>query len=485
MGPLGFSNPSFIQEILMAIGQGDDFELHPVHYRIRAFDLDVPLSLPFSEMARELAKHFPEDAQGVKQFFDDMEREISIRDGSGNHVRRPGWSQLSEISAETYLRCLVHDWRLRRILGSQGTREPYSGLPLLAAMWNLIGREGIWYPVGGMKSFCERLVQAVTEPHESRPRDRSPGKKGGIGEIRLGTEVARVRVEKGEARGVTLKDGTKIDSASVISNADFKTTFLNLMGPEEVPGEWYRAISNTRQTGSVFQVCLGVDASHVDLSAFREAGRLIYRRNQTEPRQNEDINWDALEIDPDALASQELEVSLWSAEDEVLSPEGGVVVVIRTEANHPHFAKYRSARKGRIPSYREYKHRLAHRLIREIAQLIPGLEDSILVMDVATPLTFEDQGGRSAGAVAGWSWDYEDFHDDRPRELILSPIKGLYMAGYQAFSALFMGGVPTAMMSGLRAAEAMLQGAGPAQEILVPISLSKQASGKAAKSRPS
>jgi flavin-dependent dehydrogenase len=42
------------------------------------------------------------------------------------------------------------------------------------------------------------------------------------------------------------------------------------------------------------------------------------------------------------------------------------------------------------------------------------------------------------------------------------------MAGYQAFSALFMGGVPTAIESGKRAARAVLQGDGPVEEIMLP-----------------
>jgi phytoene dehydrogenase-like protein len=70
--------------------------------------------------------------------------------------------------------------------------------------------------------------------------------------------------------------------------------------------------------------------------------------------------------------------------------------------------------------------------IQEVENLIPGLEKSILVMDMATPLTFEEQGGRSGGAVAGWSWNYEDHPDYHPRELVRTPIQGLYMAGYQA-----------------------------------------------------
>ncbi len=130
-----------------------------------------------------------------------------------------------------------------------------------------------------------------------------------------------------------------------------------------------------------------------------------------------------------------------------------------------HFTRFRLGNRQRTPGYGEYKTRLGKALIDEAKKLIPGLETAIRVMDVATPLTFEDQGGRSEGAVAGWSWDYQDFHDYRPRELVLTPIRGLYMAGYQAFSALLMGGIPTAMVSGCRAAEAVLSNAKPVSEI--------------------
>jgi phytoene dehydrogenase-like protein len=214
-----------------------------------------------------------------------------------------------------------------------------------------------------------------------------------------------------------------------------------------------------------------------DLSAFKEAERIIYRRGPEEV----EVDWDAREIDPKVFASQELEVSLCDGNEKA--------IVIRVEAEHRHFARYRSQATGRrwpaqrgtfgfgqrSPAYQEYKMRLGRALVHEIGSLIPGLEQAICVMDIATPLTFEDQGGRSEGAVAGWSWDYDDLRpevacpkghlrlwpDDQPRELIGTPIKGLFMAGYQAFSALFMGGVPTAMESGIRAAQAVLDNVGP------------------------
>jgi hypothetical protein len=210
-----------------------------------------------------------------------------------------------------------------------------------------------------------------------------------------------------------------------------------------------------------------VDATKADLSAFKEADRVIYRRTQESVKEKR-IDWNASEIDPDALASQEIEISLWGKDRRLQSSEGKAGIVIRVEADYNHFAKYRSGWRQRSPEYQGYKMRLAHAMIQEVEKLIPELSNAILVMDVATPLTLEDQGGRNGGAVAGWSWDYKDFRDDHPKELILTPIRGLYMAGYQAFSALFMGGVPTAMESGKRAAKAVLEGAGPIDKIMIP-----------------
>jgi all-trans-retinol 13,14-reductase len=448
MGPLGFSSPGLIQNTLTNLGVGDNLDFSRVHYRVRAFGLDIPVSLPFPDLVTKLSVFFPSDARGIDRFFEEMKNRVS-------DPLAPG--KVPDISASEYLHRRIRDPRLRRILGSIGTREPYSSLSLLAAMWNLMCRQGIWYPREGMQEFCERWTKAVTPS----------------GEIRLGKEVAGIRVEQGKAAGVTLGNGTEIGSGSVISNADYKNTFLKLVDPGSLSPNWHRAVSEAHQTGSIIQICLGVDTAKVDLSTFEEASRLIYRRAMDDSSERE-LNWGLEEIDPDVLASQEIEVSLWGKNDRTIAPTGEAVIVIRTEAEHSHFKRFRSPKKQRFPEYQGYKNRLGQSLIREIEHLLPGLGEAILVMDVATPLTFEDQGGRSGGAVAGWSWDYEDFRDDQPRELIRTPVRGLYMAGYQAFSALFMGGVPTAMESGKRAAKAVLEEAGPTEEIPIPLSRSQK-----------
>ena len=68
MGPLGFSTPRLIRDTFQRL-DGDDLKLLPVSYRIKAFDLDIPVSLTFPRMIEELKKLFPKEGKSVKQFF--------------------------------------------------------------------------------------------------------------------------------------------------------------------------------------------------------------------------------------------------------------------------------------------------------------------------------------------------------------------------------------------------------------------------------
>ncbi len=255
----------------------------------------------------------------------------------------------------------------------------------------------------------------------------------------------------------------------VVSNGDFKTTFLSLLEQDEIPEILRQEVAAARQTESNLQVSIGLNESQVDLSAFDQGSRIIF---QGEGEENPP-DWSAPRIEPSRLAAGQMELCLWSADDPALAPAGRAVLVIRTAADHGHFARFRPARGRRVAGYREYKLALGRAMIQEAEKIIPGLNGAIETLDLATPLTFEEQGGRSEGAVAGWSWDYEDGRDASPRELIRTPIGGLFMVGYQAFSALFLGGVPTALESGNRAAAYILEGAGPVAEFHLPGSLKK------------
>lgn len=456
MGPLGFSSPKKIRDILKALGLTGPTALKRVHYRLRAFGLDVPLSRGFSGLTENLGAGDRDLKAGIRAFFSDMEQ-ISTRLKSGKSPDQGDGSGLLKRAARTpadgYVETVIRDPRWQRILGSIGTERPYSSQLLLAAMWDLMAREGIHYPSGGMAAFCENLAEAVTGPRSTA---------SGRGEIRLGTGVRRISTGRGQVLGVVLENGERESAPAVISNADYKQTFLSLVSPDGLPANWLDQVRSARQTASNLQVSLGLKPDAVELDLFRGTGRVITRFWDGSPALDPPpVDWNRSEIAVDRLLGQEMELCLWSRDDPELAPPGGQVLVIRTPADYDHFARFGPSAGKRIPSYGPYKMRLARGLIDHLEPMIPGITTGVAVLDVATPLTFRDMGGRSRGAVAGWSWDFSDSREQEARELVRSPIRGLYLAGYQALSSLYTGGVPTAMESGLRAAEAVLNRAPP------------------------
>ena len=85
---------------------------------------------------------------------------------------------------------------------------------------------GGYYPAGGSGRLADALVEAI----EARG-----------GEVRLKTRVARILVEEGRAAGVELADGTRVAASAVVSNADLKRTFLELVDPRQLPQGFSRA----------------------------------------------------------------------------------------------------------------------------------------------------------------------------------------------------------------------------------------------------
>ena len=74
------------------------------------------------------------------------------------------------------------------------------------------------------------------------------GRKLGV-EIRTSAPVARIDVQNGKARGVTLEDGTEIRAKLVLSNADPKRTFLGLTDPKELPADFVEAVCGIKMAG--------------------------------------------------------------------------------------------------------------------------------------------------------------------------------------------------------------------------------------------
>jgi phytoene dehydrogenase-like protein len=77
-------------------------------------------------------------------------------------------------------------------------------------------------------------------------------------DIRTGAPVARVLVSNGRARGVVLEDGEEIRARIVVSSADPRRTFMQLVGTAHLPAEFVQAIERFKFRGSSGKVNLAL-----------------------------------------------------------------------------------------------------------------------------------------------------------------------------------------------------------------------------------
>jgi phytoene dehydrogenase-like protein len=451
MGPLSFSFPDRVRSSLEEAGVDTDFEFRRNHFQLITPGLNVVYSQPLADLSDELARTFPKDAAGLKIFFleladiirtaGDIDRwHPAFRAGPAADPARPGLSDPAErlervrrwasVSSASLLSRLISDPLLRNLLGSQGTTPPLMSLLNLGVMWHAMSEAGIWFPSCGIHGLCRRLAAAVGF---------------GGGEVRTSAGVREILVRHGQATGVVTERGEEIAADWIVSNADYKKTFLELLPADAAPAGHLDIIRRVPYTGSELCVYLGVDPRAIDLGAMR-ATHLFFRKSVR----------DRDAADPDDFEDKEIEICRWSDNAPEAVPEGSASLILRVSHPYGAWTHWRTGERTRLEGYRETKNRLAWSLIRTVESLLPGLSTSVKIMEAATPLTYRDRGQRTNGSIAGWSWS-ADAARLPDRILVRTPVRNLLAAGIYAATGLFIGGVPTALFTGGLAADLILE----------------------------
>jgi prolycopene isomerase len=448
MGPLSFGFPSKVRSLLSEAGVGRDLAFSRSGFEIRTPALDVVISRPLAEIEAELSRLYPGEAPGLAEFFRTLKAAVAVsRDmdswhpGFGASSPREGLAaagdipvhgkralavgELSRTPASGVLDALIGDAHLKNLLGSMGSRPPEMSMLNLALMWNVMAEEGIWFPAGGVHGVADLL----------RERLSAAG-----GELRLGAPVRKILIKDGRAAGVVTARGEPVLARWVVSNADYKTTFLDLLDPADVPSLDLRTVRDIPYTGSEFAVYLGLRADAADLSAMRTE-HLFFRH---EIKSGDEGN-------PEDFDGREIEICLWSRKEADFAPPGRAALLLRTR-----FAIWRIGEKRRREGYNVHKTDLAWKLVRTAERILPGLAGAVEVMEAATPLTYRDWGGRFEGSIAGWSWAARASPAFPGKVLVRTPVPGLLAAGAYAATELFLGGVPTALYTGKLAADIVL-----------------------------
>ena len=126
-----------------------------------------------------------------------------------------------------------------------GNVGPYSPGTAFYLVAHLIGQTGMSFSKGGMGMISESIAKS--------------GQAHGM-EIKSGVGVKEILVKNGRASGVLLDNGEVINAKLVVSNANAKVTFGNLVPEAQLPEEFMRDIKSFRAKGSSFKILCACDS---------------------------------------------------------------------------------------------------------------------------------------------------------------------------------------------------------------------------------
>jgi phytoene dehydrogenase-like protein len=241
-------------------------------------------------------------------------------------------------------------------------------------------------------------------------------------EIRTGTEVAEIKIKNGAAQGVVLASGEEVNARAVISNADPKRTFFNLMDPVLLSPTFTKRLQNYRMNGTVAKINLALSGlpsfTGLDGNADALAGRIHI---------GPDIDYLERAFDESKYGNFSrapyLEITIPSLTDPSLAPQGKHVMSVYMQ-----YAPY----KLKEGSWQEQRRVLSDTVIKTLAQYAPDLPSKILHQQVITPLDLEETYGLTGGQIFHGELALDQIFTMRPMldwARYRTPIQNLYLCG--------------------------------------------------------
>jgi len=405
------------QRVLAALEIENEFEFKEQFQRFVFPGLIIDSSRDAEDLPRQLKELFPKERKGltnlfntIKAIYEDVKKLPTLSPLLAKYRNKSFQDLVDEHVKDTKLRALVNaNWHL--------WYPPWKNSAIdYAALLITEQLRGYFYPVGGIQTVPDTLVRIL----------KSHG-----GEIEYKAFVDKIVLENGRAAGIETKKGKRIRAAQVVSNIAARATFLNLVGEENLPGDFVKTLNRLEISLSSFYVYLGVDidprAAGVDAPE-----TIVYETYDNTKEWNRLLKGE--------LAIPCFGIAIPTLVDPSLAPPGKHVVIIMTMAPYHLSGK----------SWREEKERFAKKLIAKAEKLIPGLSQHIVVQDAATPLTYERYTLNSMGAAMGWAFTPKMFLKRLEQKTL---IPNLYLVGHWTMPG---GGVPAVALSGLRAARTIL-----------------------------
>jgi len=277
--------------------------------------------------------------------------------------------------------------------------------------------------IGGMGAISESIASA--------------GREHGL-QIRTNAEVAAITVDAGRATGVALADGTELTAHVVLSGADPKRTFLQLVDKTELADSFCEAIAAIKMDGPCAKVNLVLDAEPAVLGMPADASpgqRSVFTlppslevadRCYDRAKRGEIADADELFVD----------CVLATAVDDTLAPAGRHVMTCFVQYVPYHLA---------AGTWDQRRDELGDKVIARIGAFAPNVPGAVVAKQVLTPLDLERTYGLTEGNIFHGDIRFDQLFYMRPVPGFArysTPVDGLFLCGAGAHPGGGVTGAP-------------------------------------------
>lgn len=281
---------------------------------------------------------------------------------------------------------------------------PRSNNSMFCALHRLSGLQGIAIPKGGMGAVSNTLAKVA-------------GQHGAL--IRTSAIVSRILMDGDRVSGVELQGGEKIAAGTVISSADPKTTFLELLGARNLEAGFAQKVLNIRMRGNTAKLHLALSDTpkFKGLNQSQLGDRLLIAPDiEYVERAFNQSKYGEYSIKPVA------EITIPSLHDTSLAPPGKHVLSAVVQ-----YAPYQLK-----TGWSEGKAAFTEKVIDLLAIYAPGIHDQIIHKELLTPVDIE-----SEFRIHGGHWHHGELAMDQFLMLrpvphsaqYASPVNGLFLCG--------------------------------------------------------
>ena len=411
------------------------------HARVGNVHFDYP-SDP-AEFKQKLIEQFPHEEKGIEKYLsvvwktqtqlNELAANRSLKGKIGALARSRTLIRFGLKTLESVVSKYIKDKDLQAILNIQcGDHGVYPNEASFAYHCGVMGHynKGGYFPMGGGSALVKAMTNVL--------------KKHGA-EIRTKESVRRILTKDGCAYGVQLESGEMLFANQIVSNADPHVTYTRLLDKDRLSKKLQKKLDNTTYSVSSLMAFLTVEMD-VRSAGIDSGNYWIAATNEI----NGMMTFESLEDITKAEKFRGLFISCSTLKDPSHQDKRYYNFEIITFIDNHLFDELKGKKTG-DEEYAAFKEKVSHMFLNNLEDLIPGVRDKVVQMELGTPNTNRHYINATKGNVYGIEKKLKQIGPGSYSAK--SEIKDLFLCG----SSTLAHGVAGAMNSGIMTAAEILK----------------------------